>query len=78
MTGKLSGSMTMAGMRGHHRPPSRATIDAWAVALSVWSVLLSAVAGALCAIRWRLDSRRFAQWDWRSTTSEGGDRKNSQ
>ena len=61
------------------RPASRATIDAWAVALSVWTVLLSALAGAHYAIRSRLDSRRFAQWDLAiNRVAEGGDRKKSQ
>jgi hypothetical protein len=45
------------------RPPSRATTDAWAIGLVVWFALFDAVAGAYSAIRWRLDARRFAQWD---------------
>ena len=45
------------------RPPSRATADAWTIGLVVWFALLDAVAGAYCAIRWRLDARRLAQWD---------------
>lgn len=64
------------------RPPSpvsRATTDAWAIGLVVWFVLFSAVAGAYYAIRCRLDSRRFAQWDLAiNRVAEGGDRKNSQ
>lgn len=61
------------------RPPSRATTDAWAIALSVWFALFCAVAGAQCAIRRRLDSLRFAQWDLEiNKIAEGGDRKKSQ
>ena len=60
-------------------PPSRATIDAWAIALSGWVMLLSALAGGRCAIRWRLDRSRLAQWNLEVTgLLEGGDRKNSQ
>jgi hypothetical protein len=46
-------------------PPSRATTDAWAIGLLLWIALFGALAGAYCAIRWRLDARRFAQWELR-------------
>ncbi|HEX3284639.1 MAG TPA: hypothetical protein VHT50_08275 [Mycobacterium sp.] len=60
-------------------PPSRATIDAWAMALSGWVMLLGAIAGAQYAIRLRLDRIRLAQWDLEVTgLLEGGDRKKSQ
>ena len=61
------------------RPTSRATTDAWTIGLVVWFAMFDAVAGAYCAIRWRLDARRFAQWDLEITrVAEGGDRKSSQ
>lgn len=61
------------------RPPGRATTDAWAIGLVVWFAMFDAVAGAYCAIRWRLDARRLAQWDLEiNRITEGGDRKNSQ
>jgi hypothetical protein len=61
------------------RPPSRATIDAWAIALTGWVMLLSAVAGAQCAIRWWFDRGRLAQWDLEVTgLLDGGYRKKSQ
>jgi hypothetical protein len=61
------------------RPPSRATTDAWAIGLVVWFALFDAVAGAYYAIRWRLDGRRFAQWDLEiKRVTEGGDRKSCQ
>ena len=60
-------------------PISRATTDAWAIGLVVWFALFGAVAAAYYAIRWRLDSRRFAQWELAiNRVAEGGDRKNSQ
>ena len=45
------------------RSASLAANDAWVLGLTVWFGLLSAVAGALCAIRWLLDAQRLAQWD---------------
>jgi hypothetical protein len=45
------------------RSASRAATDAWVLGITVWLVLLSAVAGALCAIRWLLNTQRVAQWD---------------
>lgn len=61
------------------RSSSRAAAEASALALAVWLGVLVSVAGVLCAIRWRLDIRRFAQWDLEmNKISEGGDRKNPQ
>jgi len=60
-------------------PPSRATLDAWALALTGWVMLLSAVAGTQCAIRWWLDRSRLTRWELElQGLLEGGGRKESQ
>ncbi|WP_206428467.1 Rv1733c family protein [Mycolicibacterium stellerae] len=45
------------------KPPSRAAVDALAIAIGVWFGVLDALAGTWYAIRRRLDTRRLAQWD---------------
>lgn len=64
-------------------PPPRtsnsAATEASVLALGMWLGVFVFVAGVLRAIRWRLDIRRFAQWDLEmNKISEGGDRKNPQ
>jgi hypothetical protein len=58
---------------------SLAATEASVLSVAVWLGVLSVVAAALYAIRWRLDIRRFAQWDMEiNKISEGGDRRNPQ
>jgi hypothetical protein len=68
--------------QGRNAPPprtsNRAAVDASVMAFTVWLGLFSAVAGAMYVIRWRLDVRRFAQWDAEMNQMSRGDRRNPQ